>query len=66
MSTIKEQATLKKVHVLTRADLDGLDLTQYTNQIFGTVDENDSVSVYDETLDFGYSSYSVIDETLEM
>jgi hypothetical protein len=66
MSTIKEQATLKKVHVLTRADLDDLDLTQYTNQIFGTVDENDSVSVYDETLDFGDSSYSVIDETLEM
>lgn len=55
MSTIKEQAPLKKIHVLTRADLDDLDLTQYTNQLFGTVDENDSGSGGTGTGEDGFS-----------
>lgn len=41
MSDIKTTAPLEKINVLTKSALDGLDLTQYPNEIFGTTDETD-------------------------
>lgn len=45
MSTIKEQATLKKIHVLTESVLFSLDLTLYPNQLFGTIDDDVSSDI---------------------
>ena len=45
MSTIKEQSTLKKIHVLTESVLFSLDLTLYPNQLFGTIDDGVSSDI---------------------
>lgn len=42
MATIKTEADLQKINILTKDALDNLDTTQLPNQIFGTTDENDS------------------------
>lgn len=39
MSEIKLQATLKKIHIMSKNDLDSLDLQEHPNQIFATTDE---------------------------
>lgn len=37
---IEKNTTLENVNVLTKSILTKLDLTQYPNRIFGTIDEN--------------------------